>query len=1049
MKFSSFFAEYVSSLPTDIPHIDFALLKKALLKAIEDNNFESFVEKLLESISSTDLAYAQMVDSLPNEVNSALKNATELEVRNEIAIDLSATSEIKASTSDKIHSLLLPMGDLYKSLAKQTLFLGNYAYMNFTAARKLIKRFSKQGPPQNCVSIVKSHFEGSHIYQDQSQVKALLASMLPGLALESGHKMLAACRNGDMELVRKLILLEGADVNFSSPSDGKTALHVAAAQSYTKLVEMLIDLKGNVSALCYMGMSPLASALVEDSTGSIDAARLLFNAGADVTLPANLDRLRDLCYKALDAAGKNNVQKLRKLWAAGVSMRDESTTVLHMACASGSLKSLNFIIDKGIIDIRSKDQQGRLAIEVIPQNSDDEIVKLLVTAMANTTSPLQEDRLKYLLNIAPRSMTQNLDEIQSKDSAMILGRRRSDLELGDMPPVKEKDPQPEKNLFLSFINQKMRALYLLVVELSYPWWLKDYKWKSYLKDDIISGVALAGLYIPSSMALAQVVGIPPEYGIYSALFSASVYAWFCTSNHLCVGPLSIVSLLVSDALNSLPETNQTQRIQRAVLFALQVGIIFLALGLLRLGFLVKFLSGPALKGFTTAAALLTAVSQLSNLLGSKLSGKSTLYLHQILIRNIKALPSSRWQTVLFSAVSIFAVFQMREKLPGKLAMLSSFIIMIISLILSAIFNFSSNGFYTVGEVKQGIPSLVSPLHVFRDFMSLLPSAAFIALVGFIETVASAKKWAKTFGYKIDIDRELVVIGCANLSMPLTGGMPIFGSLSNSAANAELGGKTPMTTLVRSITLLLIVLFLTKLFAPLPKCTLAVVVVMSVIKLVDFSQVPKLLEASKSDLGVWLSACVLTLFCGVNVGMATAAALSLCVFLARTSKPRVIVLAREIGTLHYIPVYTEKKSSPLYFFDQTLEENKNIDKTQSLVLSFQAPLWYANAELLKEKVLELFQTEQIHTVVIDMSAVSFIDTTAVELLRDLTEELKPGQNVIMCQVNERVEAILRKEALFAAFAGIAIDETRFAENIYEAIRRGNILSANHKRMIAKN
>jgi SulP family sulfate permease len=269
-------------------------------------------------------------------------------------------------------------------------------------------------------------------------------------------------------------------------------------------------------------------------------------------------------------------------------------------------------------------------------------------------------------------------------------------------------------------------------------------------------------------------------------------------------------------------------------------------------------------------------------------------------------------------------------------------------------------------------------------------------------------------------------------MPLTGGFPVFGSLSNTAANVELGGKSPMALIVRSAVLLLVLLIFTSVFSPLPKSTLGVILIMTVYKMIDFTAVPKLWDASKSDLGVWSSACVLTLFMGVKVGMASAAGLSLLVFVARTSMPRIIVMAREIGSLHFVPI------------DQ--QQEHVIDKKGVLVLSFQAPLWYANAELLKDKAITLLTTEKIHTIVVEMSAVSFADTTAVETLRDLNEQVARLQkNVVLCNVNPRVSDVLKKNKLLEHFNGMALATFAFPDSIYEAIRRANILYASRRRL----
>jgi sulfate permease, SulP family len=956
--------------------------------------------------------------------------------------------------ADRLGAYLEPIGDLFTLLADETSKIANYAYINFTAAQRLLKKFmrlSGQAPQANLLNL-QSKFDNAHFVKDQVYLKSLLTTLIPGLTIKASHQLLTAAADNDIETVRKLIYIEGADVSFSSPPERKTPLHIAASLGNGKLLELLITLKANVNALDTQGMTPLAAALVCDASPSLDCARLLRDAGGDMVLPTSSFAMREMYMQACDAASRGDLGRLRKLWAAGVPFTDGVSSVLHAACESGSLETARFLLTVNAVDPTWKNRYGKTALESVSIDAGDGLVTMLLGVASGAGAVPLEDRLTDLLGVVNPLKP-------SPSGSALLGRQY--VELSESEDAKDNtegatdslEPLGCKYPIFGYIWRQARPL---IMSVAVPEWLTQYDWRRDLKDDAISGVSLAGMYIPGAMAMSHLVGLEPVYGIYAGVLAPVVYAWFCSARHVVVGPLFMICLLIGNSLSSFPQGATPETV---MLFALEIALVFTTMGVFGLGFLASFLSGPALEGFTTAAALLAMGTQLNLLLGTHLAGANTLLIQGMLMRNIRALPSANLGTCCVSICAFGLFLYLKKNLPGKLAMLTSMIVMFTSMIVSVVFGLGNLGIATVGRVQGGLPVPVGPEFTWDGAVQLFPSALFVAVVAFIESIAAAKKCSRMFGYQIGNDRELVVLGLSNFSLILTGGLPVFGSLIVTSANAGLGGKTPMVMIIRSAMLLFVLLLFTGVFSPLPKASLAVILVMAIVKTADFSVVGELWETSKSDLCVWISACVLTLFSGVQVGMATAALLSLIVFVARTSKPRVVVSAREIGSLQFVPIDNTDKSKKLLQLPFTKSEvavnelQPDVNRKGVLVMSFQSPLWYANSEIFRDRALELLTWPKVHGVIMDMSAVSFIDGTALETLKELADMVakRAGKFVVFACVTGGAASSLVRKGLHLQFAGLERQlpegsnaRDYFAVSVSEGVRRANISWAGYKR-----
>lgn len=334
-------------------------------------------------------------------------------------------------------------------------------------------------------------------------------------------------------------------------------------------------------------------------------------------------------------------------------------------------------------------------------------------------------------------------------------------------------------------------------------WVRAYK-REYVAGDLIGGVTLAVMLIPQAMAYAWLAGLPPVMGLYASTVPAFVYALFGSSQHLSVGPVAVVSLLVAAACGKMAAAGSPEYIQIVLLLTLMIGVIQLLLGSFRLGFLFNFVSHAVISGFTSAAAIIICFSQVKHLLGIATGGNS---LARILVEAARHAESTNPVTLEISIASVFILLVFKKRMPlfpAPLLVVATGAIAVYALGLDAL------GVKTVGEVPGGLPSLSVPLFTFAAVNELLPAALTIFFVGFVESVAVAKMIALKRGYVIDADQELRGLGMANMACAFFSGYPVTGGFSRTAINHEAGSATSFASIITGILVVLTLLFLTPL-----------------------------------------------------------------------------------------------------------------------------------------------------------------------------------------------------------------------------------------------
>ncbi len=513
-------------------------------------------------------------------------------------------------------------------------------------------------------------------------------------------------------------------------------------------------------------------------------------------------------------------------------------------------------------------------------------------------------------------------------------------------------------------------------------WLLHYN-RANLSGDIIAGIIVAVMLVPQGMAYALLAGLPAEVGLYASILPLIIYGLLGTSRALAVGPVAMVSLLVASGIATLNPATTSETVVLAITLALLVGIIQMAMGIFRIGFLVNFLSHPVLSGFTSAAALVIGFSQLKSLLGFNIP--RTEHFHELILYAAEHIGQTNPVTLGIGLVSIAILLYFKFALGKQLKALglpATWVValtkvgpLVIVLLGSAVvYIFSLHeaaAVSIVGAVPRGLPPLTLPQFDLATWQSLLPIALTIGVVSYMESISVAKALAAKKRQKVDANQELIALGAANLGATFTGGYPVTGGFSRSMVNFTAGANTGLASIITAVLVLLTVVFLTPLFYYLPNAVLAAIVVVAVSSLVNVKDFFHAWKYSKSDALSLLITFIAVLELGIEVGIFVGAGVSIALYLWHTSRPHVAIVGRIEGTEEYRNILRhEVKTFP------------NI-----LALRIDESLYFPNAQYLEEMVLcQVADHHEIDHFVLVCKAVNYIDTSALETLEELHQHL---------------------------------------------------------------
>lgn len=541
-------------------------------------------------------------------------------------------------------------------------------------------------------------------------------------------------------------------------------------------------------------------------------------------------------------------------------------------------------------------------------------------------------------------------------------------------------------------------------------WMRSYR-REDLRPDVSAGLTVAVLLIPQSMAYAALAGMPPQAGLYAAIVSLVVYAALGSSSFISVAPVAIDSLLVAAVVGPLAAGDPQRYVALAAALAVLTGLIQVSMGVLRLGALVNFLSVPVISGFTSAAALTIAASQVKDLLGLDAQSGGTGFLSTVRAA-AAALGTVHVTTVLIGLAGIAFLVLARRRAPCLPAALVAVIVGTAAVFLLGL---DERGVRILGEVPAGLPTPDLPLLSAEVVRQLAPAALVIAVISYMESISTAKAFAARSRQRVLPNRELVAVGAANLAAGLFRGFAVAGGFSRGAVNFRAGARTQLSGVVAAVVLTVAVAFLTPLFFYLPKAVLAAVIVVAVASLVDVSGARRILRVQRAD-GLALAVTFLaTLLLGVAQGLAVGVALSLGLFVARTARPHVVEVGRVQGTARY----------------RNVERWSTSTDERIAVLRMDSPLYFANAAFLHDRVQALVAARpSLQHLLLVASAIGDVDASGAQLLDELDEELAAaGVHLHLVTVRGPVRDVLTNSGLWQRL----LERGRVHPTIEEAVR----------------
>lgn len=544
-------------------------------------------------------------------------------------------------------------------------------------------------------------------------------------------------------------------------------------------------------------------------------------------------------------------------------------------------------------------------------------------------------------------------------------------------------------------------------------WGSEYNLKL-LKSDLVSGLTIASLAIPQGISYAKLANLPPIIGLYSSFVPPLIYSVLGSSRDLAVGPVSIASLVMGSMLrdNVSPDDDPTLYLQLAFTSTLFAGVFQASLGLLRLGFIVDFLSKPTLTGFMGGAAIIVSLQQLKGLLGM-IHFTTKMGIIPVIESAIQYRSEWAWQTIVMGICFLAVLLVARQISMRKpnlfwvsaIAPLSS---VILSTIIAFAFKAENHGISTIGHLNEGINPPSTNMLTFRgSYLAVAIKTGIVSgILSLTEGIAVGRTFASLKNYQIDGNKEMMAIGIMNMVGSCTSCYVTTGSFSRSAVNYNAGSQTAFSNIVMASAVLVTMLLLMPLFFYTPNVILAAIIIVAVIGLIDFGAAMRLWKVDKLDFLACISAFFGVLFISVQMGLLIAVGISILKILIQITRPNIVIMGKVPGSQSY----------------RNLGHYREATRVQSfLILGIESPIYFANSMYLQERILrwvreEEERAEQMHEtnitcVVLDIGAVTAVDTSGMIALSELkkTLEKRSLRLVLANPVSDVADKLYRSEA----------------------------------------
>jgi len=514
-------------------------------------------------------------------------------------------------------------------------------------------------------------------------------------------------------------------------------------------------------------------------------------------------------------------------------------------------------------------------------------------------------------------------------------------------------------------------------------WGAEYSTRT-LASDLVAAAIVTVMLIPQSLAYALLVGLPAQVGLYASMAPLVLYAVFGTSRALAVGPVAVASLMTAAAAGQVAAQGTPEYLGATIALAMVAGIMLVAMGALRLGFLVNFLSHPVISGFITAAAVQIAAGQVAPLLGIRASGENML---DLLISLWPNLVKTNPHTAAIGFASLAFLLWVRRYLKPLMlrfglgerpADIFSKVgpAMAIVATTAAVWGLGldARGVAILGAVPKGLPDLALPPVDPALWTKILGPSLLICIVGYVESISVALTLAAKRRQRVDPDQELIALGFSDVGSAVSGGFPITGALSRSVVNFEAGAQTPAAGAFTALGVAVATMFFTPLLFSLPKAALGAIIIVAVLSLVDLGALKQTWHYSKADFAAMAATILMTWAEGVEAGLVVGVALSIFLHLYATSRPHVAVVGQIPGTAHF----------------RNVTRHDVVTDPEILSLRVDESLYFPNARFLEDLINgAVAENPSVRHVILECPAVNAIDASALESLEAINRRLKDG------------------------------------------------------------
>ena len=517
-----------------------------------------------------------------------------------------------------------------------------------------------------------------------------------------------------------------------------------------------------------------------------------------------------------------------------------------------------------------------------------------------------------------------------------------------------------------------------------------------IKADLIAGFTGAVIVLPQGVAFATIAGLPPEFGLYTAMVTPIIAALFGSSRHLISGPTTAISIVVFAAISNHAEPGSPEFISLALTLTFLAGVYQFAFGLARLGSLVNFVSHTVVIGFTAGAAILIATSQMKNILGVDIAkGESFFHTWLDLFHKVGNTNFYILTVAIATLVSTLLVKRFFPKIPNLL------IGLVVGSFVALSFSGSDASIQLVGEIPAHLPPLTLPDFSFASIKMLAPEAFAVALLGLIEAVSISRAIATKSNQRIDANQEFIGQGLSNITGSFFSSYAGSGSFTRSGVNYASGAKTPLSAIFAAVVLMAIVLLIAPLTAYLPVAAMGSVILIVAYNLIDIHHIKEILKYSKSETAILLTTFFATLFLELEFAIYLGVLLSLVIFLGRTSTPEIVTLAPD----------TDEKNGKKKLINIT---KKPLNQCPQLkIIRIDMSIYFGSINHIQNRLHHLIEQENVNHILIVGTGINFIDLSGAEaLVTDATRLKQMGGGLYFAELKASVYEYISKNCFVA-------------------------------------